>query len=80
MVAPEPVKKPATVTAEGSLLTTAINLWGYVWPAGRPDLKWRLGVSASTGSYLDHEAHAYLPPGLRVDDYRQIVLLSAKCG
>jgi len=37
-----PDKKPATVTAEGSLLTTAINLWGYVWPAGRPDLKWRV--------------------------------------
>jgi len=42
MAPPDPAKKPATVTAEGSLLTTAINLWGYVWPAGRPDLKWRV--------------------------------------
>ena len=39
----------------------------------RPDLKWRLGVSASVGSYLDHEAHEYLP-GLRVENYRQIVI------
>jgi ATP-binding cassette subfamily B protein len=42
MAPPEPGKKPATVTAEGSLLTTAINLWGYIWPEGRPDLKWRV--------------------------------------
>jgi len=36
MASPEPGKKSATVTAEGSLLTTAINLWGYIWPEGRP--------------------------------------------
>ncbi|HVY52431.1 MAG TPA: ABC transporter ATP-binding protein/permease [Devosia sp.] len=35
-------KKPARITAEGSLLTTAINLWGYMWPPGRPDLKLRV--------------------------------------
>ncbi|MEO8756185.1 MAG: ABC transporter ATP-binding protein/permease [Devosia sp.] len=35
-------KKPATLTAEGSLLSTARNLWGYMWPAGRPDLKLRV--------------------------------------
>ncbi len=34
--------KPATITAEGSLLSTAKNLWGYMWPEGRPDLKWRV--------------------------------------
>ena len=39
-----------------------------------PDLKWRIGVSASMGSYLDHEARAFLPPGLGVNDYRQIVI------
>ena len=31
--------KPARVTAEGSLLSTVRNLWGYMWPAERPDLK-----------------------------------------
>ena len=35
-------KKPATVTAEGSLLNTVRNLWGYMWPAGRNDLKVRV--------------------------------------
>jgi ABC-type transport system involved in Fe-S cluster assembly fused permease/ATPase subunit len=42
MASSEPGKKSATITAEGSLLTTAINLWGYIWPEGRPDLKWRV--------------------------------------
>src|SRR3569623_3610497 len=42
MASAEPGKKSATITAEGSLLTTAINLWGYIWPEGRPDLKWRV--------------------------------------
>src|SRR4051794_13432283 len=35
-------KKPATVTAEGSLLSTVRNLWQYMWPTGRPDLKLRV--------------------------------------
>jgi len=30
------------VTAEGSLLTTARNLWAYMWPPGRTDLKVRV--------------------------------------
>ena len=40
----------------------------------RPDLKWRVGVSASIGSYLDHEARLSLPRGFGVNDYRQIVI------
>ena len=35
-------RKAATVTAEGSLLSTVRNLWGYMWPTGRNDLKLRV--------------------------------------
>lgn len=42
MANPEPNKKPATLTAEGSLLSTAKGLWPYMWPAERPDLKLRV--------------------------------------
>ncbi len=42
MASPEMAKKPATVTAEGSLLTTVKHLWGYMWPTGRNDLKLRV--------------------------------------
>lgn len=31
-----------TVSAEGSMLGTLFNLWPYMWPSGRPDLKWRV--------------------------------------
>ncbi len=34
--------KAAKITAEGSLLSTAVNLWGYIWPEGRPDLRLRV--------------------------------------
>jgi ABC-type transport system involved in Fe-S cluster assembly fused permease/ATPase subunit len=39
--------KAATITAEGSLLTTARNLWGYMWPAGRADLKLRVVLAVA---------------------------------
>jgi len=42
MASPAPDKKPATLTAEGSLLSTAAHLWTYMWPPGRPDLKLRV--------------------------------------
>ena len=60
MASPEPTKKPATVTAEGSLLTTAINLWGYVWPEGRRDLKWR--VVLAIGALLVSKVATTLVP------------------
>jgi ATP-binding cassette subfamily B protein len=52
MVSPQAGQKPATITAEGSLLATAIHLWGYMWPAGRTDLKLRvvLALGALIGS------------------------------
>ena len=60
MASPEPGKKSATITAEGSLLATAINLWGYIWPAGRPDLKWR--VVLAVGALLVSKVATTLIP------------------
>src|SRR6478672_12397767 len=42
MAPPAPDKKPATLTAEGSMLSTARHLWTYMWPPGRADLKLRV--------------------------------------
>ena len=52
MAPPEPTNKQPRVTAEGSLLTTVRNLWGYMWPADRNDLKVRvvLAILALLGS------------------------------
>ena len=36
------VKRPTVDAAEVNLFRTALNLWPYMWPAGRPDLKWRV--------------------------------------
>ena len=35
-------KGPSVSADEGQLLRTVRNLWGYMWPSGRPDLKWRV--------------------------------------
>lgn len=35
-------EKSATVTAEGRTSRTLMNLWPYIWPAGRRDLKQRV--------------------------------------
>jgi len=43
MSSPNPAPKRATVSAEeGDLLGTVRNLWSYMWPAGRADLKLRV--------------------------------------
>ena len=42
MASPAPGQKRPTVDADAGLLRTAKNLWGYMWPAGRPDLKFRV--------------------------------------
>ncbi len=46
-----PAKSPR-ITAEGSLLATVKHLWGYMWPAGRADLKLRviLAIAALVAS------------------------------
>jgi len=45
-------KRPTVDAAEVNLLRTAANLWGYMWPAGRPDLRLRvvLAIGALMGS------------------------------
>jgi ABC-type transport system involved in Fe-S cluster assembly fused permease/ATPase subunit len=35
-------KRPTVSGDEGALLSTVRNLWGYMWPAERPDLKLRV--------------------------------------
>ena len=52
--------KAATVTAEGSLLTTVRNLWGYMWPEGRPDLKLRV-VLAIAALLVSKAATTFIP-------------------
>ncbi|MFD2649083.1 ABCB family ABC transporter ATP-binding protein/permease [Devosia albogilva] len=42
MTTEAPEKKPSVSADEGSLLSTVRNLWGYMWPADRPDLKVRV--------------------------------------
>ena len=34
--------RPTVDAEESNLLRTAVNLWPYMWPAGRPDLKFRV--------------------------------------
>jgi ATP-binding cassette subfamily B protein len=41
----ESAKRPTVDADEANLLRTAINLWGYMWPAGRRDLKVRVGLA-----------------------------------
>ena len=49
MVSKEPpAKRPTVDAAEVNLLRTAANLWGYMWPAGRPDLKFRVVLAIFT--------------------------------
>jgi ATP-binding cassette subfamily B protein len=45
-------KRPTIDAGEVNLLRTAVNLWGYMWPAGRGDLKFRvvLAIVALIGS------------------------------
>ncbi len=47
MASKPPSKTPATVSAEGSLLSTAISLWTYMWPPGRPDLRFRVVLAVA---------------------------------
>jgi ABC-type transport system involved in Fe-S cluster assembly fused permease/ATPase subunit len=35
-------KKPSVSADEGSVFSTVKNLWTYMWPEDRPDLRWRV--------------------------------------
>ncbi len=39
---PTPLSKPVVSSGRGSLLLTLRNMWPYIWPADRPDLKTRV--------------------------------------
>jgi ABC-type transport system involved in Fe-S cluster assembly fused permease/ATPase subunit len=53
-------KRPTVSAEEGGLLATVRNLWGYMWPEGRPDLKWR--VSLAIGALLVSKVATTLIP------------------
>jgi len=52
--------RPTVSAEEGSLLSTVRNLWGYMWPSGRPDLKMR--VMLAIGALLVSKAATTLIP------------------
>ena len=60
MAPPDGKTRAATVTAEGSLLRTVRNLWAYMWPDGRPDL--RLRVVLAIGALLVSKVATTLIP------------------
>ncbi|MEO6395967.1 MAG: ABC transporter ATP-binding protein/permease [Devosia sp.] len=53
-------KKPTVDAGEGSLLSTVRNLWTYMWPADRPDLKLR--VVLAIGALLISKVATTLVP------------------
>ncbi|WP_055048452.1 ABCB family ABC transporter ATP-binding protein/permease [Devosia sp. A16] len=58
--ADEATKRPTVSAEEGGLLATVRNLWGYMWPEGRPDLKWR--VVLAIGALLVSKVATTLVP------------------
>ena len=42
---PTPLSKPIVSSERGSLLLTLRNMWPYIWPADRPDLKMRVVIA-----------------------------------
>jgi len=58
--ADEAPKRPTVNAEEGGLLATVRNLWGYMWPAGRPDLKLR--VILAIGALLVSKVATTLVP------------------
>ena len=57
---PAPEKKPSVSADEGSLLSTVRNLWPYMWPDDRPDLK--LKVLLAVGALLLSKVATTLVP------------------
>ena len=58
----EEAKRPTVNAEEGGLLSTVRNLWGYMWPEGRPDLKLR--VVLAIGALLVSKVASTLVPFL----------------
>jgi ABC-type transport system involved in Fe-S cluster assembly fused permease/ATPase subunit len=53
-------KKPSVSADEGSLIATVRNLWAYMWPADRPDLRFR--VMLAIGALLLSKVATTLVP------------------
>jgi ABC-type transport system involved in Fe-S cluster assembly fused permease/ATPase subunit len=53
-------KKPSVSADEGSVFATIKNLWSYMWPADRPDLRFR--VSLAIGALLVSKVATTLIP------------------
>ena len=52
--------KPSVSADEGSLFSTVRNLWSYMWPADRPDLRLRV-VLAIAALLLSKVATTLIP-------------------
>ena len=60
MTPPNAEKKPSVNADEGSVLATVKNLWTYMWPSDRPDLKLRV-VLAIGALLLSKVATTFIP-------------------
>lgn len=58
--ADEATKRPTVSAEESGLFSTVRNLWGYMWPEGRPDLKFR--VILAIGALLVSKVATTLVP------------------
>jgi hypothetical protein len=70
--------KNASLSSRPDAWDPAQTQWQHPTVSGRigfrPDERWDLGFSASTGSYLVPAAARTLPARRRLDDYREVVL------
>jgi hypothetical protein len=70
--------KNAALSSRPEVWDTAQTQWQHPTYSGRlgfrPDARWNLGFSASTGSYLRSLATPTLTAGYSLDDYRETVL------
>ena len=59
MASDEAGKRPTVSADEGDLLRTVANLWGYMWPKGRADLKLR--VVLAIAALLASRSRPFVP-------------------
>jgi ATP-binding cassette, subfamily B, heavy metal transporter len=60
MASEGPPVQPTVSAEEGGVLRTVRNLWGYMWPQGRPDLKLRV-ILAVGAMLLSKVATTFVP-------------------
>lgn len=70
--------KNASLSSRPKAWNDGGDRWDHPTVSGRvgwrPDPRWNLGLSASSGSYLAPEARPTLAPGSDFEDYRQLVV------